>query len=233
MNLFDSSIMEYVNSFSRVSGIFDTTIYFVAGNHLIKGGFLLLLFWWAWFKPTKSPEPVRKRLISTLIACFIAMTAARILALTLPFRLRPIHDDSISFLLPYSMPRGMLEGWSSFPSDTAVLFFCLSTGIFFVSRKVGLLALAHTTLLICLPRIYLGMHYPTDIIAGGAVGVGIAWLCNSSIFHNKISRHILVWETSKPQFFYPLLFLISYQIADMFNNSRDFFSFLHWLTFPH
>jgi undecaprenyl-diphosphatase len=118
------------------------------------------------------------------------------------------------------MGKTALEGWSSFPSDNAVLFFTLSTGLLFISRKIGVFALAYTMLFICFPKVYLGLHYPTDIIGGAIIGMSIAWLGNLSIIRGRISQPVLYWAQSKPSSFYPLFFLVTYQIVDMFDNSR-------------
>ena len=117
-----------------------------------------------------------------------------------------------------------LDGWSSFPSDHAVLFFALSTGLCFISRKVGTFTLFYSALFICLPRIYLGLHYPTDIIAGAIIGMTVTLLANIFLIKSKRLQSIANWSYSKPNLFYPLFFLLTYQIADLFDNSRDIVS---------
>ena len=226
MNFFDSAIINFFQQFSNVSWIFDATVNFVSDNHLIKGGALLIVLWWGWFKADEKQKIFRMHMLATLLACFIGIALARCLALTLPFRCRPMHEAALKFLLPHTMNPRLMSGWSSFPSDHAVLFYALATGVFYISRKLGILAFIYVTIFIGLPRIYLGLHYPTDIIGGAVIGIGIVLLCNIPVFIKKIFEPVLNWAEAKPEFFYPLFFLTSYQIADMFDNSRAFISLL-------
>jgi undecaprenyl-diphosphatase len=63
----------------------------------------------------------------------------------------------------------------SFPSDHAAAAFAIAFGVLAFSRRGGLGFLAAATL-IGLSRIALGMHYPTDVVAGALVGWGAATL---------------------------------------------------------
>lgn len=57
----------------------------------------------------------------------------------------------------------MLTDWSPFPSDHGMLWMADATGIFLVCRRIGVFAILCAALLICLPRAWLGFHYPTDL----------------------------------------------------------------------
>lgn len=218
---FDISILGFLNDFARESYRLDITLSFLASNNLVKGGVLLALFWLAWFRVQEDPLR-RARLGSTLVASIIAIGVARLLAVSLPFRLRPVHSPDLGFLPPFGMQRSVLDGWSAFPSDHAVLFYALATGLFCASRKLGLLALIYTSLIISFPRIYLGLHYPTDIIAGAMLGASLALCLQHRYAVRTIGLPIQNYAARAPTIFYPLFFLLTYQIADMFNGARAF-----------
>jgi undecaprenyl-diphosphatase len=119
---------------------------------------------------------------------------------------------------------------SSLPSDHAALFISLATGLLFVSRKAGLFSLVYTLIFIFIPRLYLGYHYPTDLVLGALIGASITAFFNYSDFiKNKISEWIMPFSKDHPALFYSLLFLVTYQIADLFWASREMITYIHKL----
>ncbi len=66
----------------------------------------------------------------------------------------------------------------SFPSDHATLAGAALVGLLFVDRRLGLAATA-AGLLLAAARVYVGAHYPGDVLAGlivGGVVAGLGWL---------------------------------------------------------
>jgi len=62
---------------------------------------------------------------------------------------------------------------AGFPSDHATASFAIATAIVLRNRRWGIVALALATLL-ALTRVAIGVHYPTDVLAGAALGAASA-----------------------------------------------------------
>lgn len=215
----DLALLSALNNFSQLSHTFDQFVVFIQHNHLFKGGVLIPIIYYVWFKSNQNSNK-RKYLIAMLLFTFPAELIARLMAKTLPFRFRPIHDAEVNFLLPFGMNTNFLNNQSSFPSDHAVLFFCISVGILFCSKKLGIFAFVYTLFFIALPRIYLGLHYPSDVFVGALIGIIISILAIVYFSQNKLLNLINDWSYSKPEFFYPLFFLFTCQIFEMFGSAR-------------
>lgn len=85
----------------------------------------------------------------------------------------------------YQRPRPYLEysdinaifyvnQWS-FPSGHATIFFSIATTMFFFNKKLGV-GLFVAAIFISLGRVAAGVHYPTDILGGMAIGIGVSSL---------------------------------------------------------
>ena len=63
----------------------------------------------------------------------------------------------------------------SFVSDHATITMALGVGLFVASRKLGLVGIG-LALLEGFCRVYMGVHYPTDVVGGFALGTAVAVL---------------------------------------------------------
>jgi undecaprenyl-diphosphatase len=233
MNSFDSSIITFLNSFTRHSWAFDSFVYMISGNDLLKGGVIVALIWWAWFRPNADQDDTRQHLICAIVACLVAVVIARALAIMLPFRERPLAVAALHFQRPYGADDGGLIDWSSFPSDHATVFFALAMSIFFVWRAAGIVALSYVFLFIAMPRLYLGFHYPTDIVGGALIGIVLALIARAKLFCDWVGRFIMPWLQRSPGSFYACLFILTYQIATVFQSARWIARFLFSLFQSH
>jgi undecaprenyl-diphosphatase len=100
--------------------------------------------------------------------------------------------------IPYGIKTATWEGWNSFPSDHTVLFFALATGIFFASRRAGVFMFIYVSAFIFLPRLYLGIHYPTDVLSGALVGISAGWVANRPAMAGFLSDWAFRWLDARP-----------------------------------
>jgi hypothetical protein len=92
--------------------------------------------------------------------------------------------------------------------------------IFFLSRRAGILACFHALFVVCLPGVYLGFHYPTDVLAGALLGVGIACLLKIETLRTFLTRSPLHWLDRSPAWFYACFYLASFLTATNFDPLR-------------
>jgi undecaprenyl-diphosphatase len=84
------------------------------------------------------------------------------------FRERPfaVHPgDTVLLTSPTTDP--------SFPSDHATAAFAIAFAVLFVSRRAGAVFLLGAVA-VALSRIFVGVHYPGDVLAGSLVGLASA-----------------------------------------------------------
>jgi undecaprenyl-diphosphatase len=66
----------------------------------------------------------------------------------------------------------------SFPSDHAVVAGAVAAGLLFLDRRLGVVAVL-AAVVMAFARVYVGAHYPGDVVAGLAVGALVALVCQS------------------------------------------------------
>jgi membrane-associated phospholipid phosphatase len=236
MNAFDYVILSKITSFEGRYPSVDR-ILFSAMNGLLTAGPIVAMFWWAWFKKGENIEQnqaARESVVSAMLASFLALFVIRFADLVLPFRIRPLADPTVQFHFPKE-PGIRFEDWSSFPSDHAILFLTLTTCVFSFSRLLGWIALMDSFFLVLLPRIYLGIHYPTDVLAGSAIGVGIGLLANQKDIKTFAAGIVFPLLKKYPGPFYAGFFLFMHELTNMFMDGANLASVIirHLRAFLH
>lgn len=214
----DRDIVLWLNGFVGEWPDLDSWLSHAAFIDLYKGALPVAVMWWAWFKGTGEERRTRRaHLVALVVAIVAGLGANRAIASALPHQPRPTQALGAEFTLPQGMYREAFSDLSAFPSDHAVMFVGLATGVLFVSRFAGAVLLLHALVVVLAPRVYLGLHWPSDIVVGGAFGAVVAWLAARPFVREPIARPLLRWEARHPQSFYPLLFLLAWQLCVLFD----------------
>jgi undecaprenyl-diphosphatase len=143
--------------------------------------FAAILFYW-FFQKSQNRKMVVEACLSACIALGI-----NILIGMLFYRDRPFVAHHVNWLIPH------LKN-ASFPSDHATAAFVIATTIWIWRKRDGWIWL-FLAAGIALSRVWTGVHYPFDVIAGMVIGVSSALAVHHSLIRweilNKFSIYLI------------------------------------------
>lgn len=174
-NSFDIFLFNLINKFSHKLWLADNLGIFLAdyfGYLLVLAAAIVI------FKEKNWKDKI-------YFASFVALSlivARGIIAEAIKFFVSRPRPFSVLNIQPLSQYDGYDSGMS-FPSGHASFFFALAAAIFYFDKKWGIRFFA-AALIMGIARIFVGVHWPLDILVGAIIGVGSAFLV-SLIFKNK------------------------------------------------
>lgn len=102
-------------------------------------------------------------------------------------RSRPLTERSGQFFVEFPC-LGKGAGFISFPSGHAVTAFALAFALSRVYPRYALLFYGLAGL-VALSRVYLAKHFPSDVVAGAAIGILAGWIvCRVTAF-SRVHEH--------------------------------------------
>jgi undecaprenyl-diphosphatase len=172
----DQAIVNALQSWAGRSPVLDSIGIFLASGLIWLEVMAVVIFWFL----------ARRRralaALSAFLASFLAWCVSQGIGLVW-FRPRPFADmPGVRELIAKSA----LD--KSFPSDHATIAFALAFAVFLTDRRWGI-ALFVVAALICLGRVFVGVHYPTDILGGALIGMAVAWAVHRLIHYFLHTRH--------------------------------------------
>jgi undecaprenyl-diphosphatase len=165
---FDLQLFRLINNLAGRNDVLDGLARLLVNEYFLTTTMALILVIF-WFKGRDQDR--RERNQRAILRAIIALSIANIilkLCNLIYFRPRPFdsHEVNLLFYQPWD---------SSFPSNPATFGFSVATAVWLSNRRLGALLLVLATLF-GLSRIYCGVHYPSDVIAGALLGALSAYL---------------------------------------------------------
>lgn len=124
-------------------------------------------------------KKTRKTGFRIALALILGALIANVTLKPLVARLRPFQIRNVDILIPHPSD-------FSFPSGHTVSSFAASFAIFRSNKKRGTMALIFATL-IAFSRLYLYVHFPSDVFSGVVIGLVCGYVSDKII--NKIYSH--------------------------------------------
>ncbi|MCP4231707.1 MAG: phosphatase PAP2 family protein [bacterium] len=182
----DVILFRFVNQ-SLSCDMLDWLVYFASDRYFL---YLIILLSAVYLYRKYGP-----RSLIVVVIAIIAVSASDFTG----FRfIRPLFSRARPCLIPEANAIPLLGRNTSYsmPSLHAASAFGFATVVWFYYRKVGW-ALAGAALLIGFCRVYGGVHWPSDILAGALLGCSIACL---AFGFTELTLYIIRRTTGKPVF---------------------------------
>ncbi|MEU1178014.1 phosphatase PAP2 family protein [Streptomyces sp. NPDC005820] len=151
---------------------FDRIVEFVGEYGLLLAMVVLIL--WCWASGRRKEQGAEEAASSVAALVWAPLAAAIAVLVNVPIRgfverPRPFLDHQGLEVL--------VSGKTdySFVSDHATLTMAMGVGLFVANRRFGLVGIG-IALLEGFCRVYMGVHYPTDVVGGFALGTAVALL---------------------------------------------------------
>ncbi|MEU9307152.1 phosphatase PAP2 family protein [Streptomyces sp. NPDC048256] len=150
----------------------DRTVEFVGEYGLLLA--MVLLIVWCWWGVRRRPGGAEEAASSIAALIWAPLAAGIAVLVNVPIRgfverPRPFLDhEGLEVLVS-----GKTD--YSFVSDHATLTMAMAVGLFVAHRRFGLVGIG-IALLEGFCRIFMGVHYPTDVVGGFALGTAVALL---------------------------------------------------------
>jgi membrane-associated phospholipid phosphatase len=165
-----------INDFAKHTAWLHVPMTDFAKYGLVLFAVLLLVGWWI-SRPRSSRSMAAALLapVSTVLAVAINQPIIKHVNEARPY---VVHPNALVLVSKTTDP--------SFPSDHAAMAGAVAAGLFLVAWRLGLIA-SILALAMAFARVYVGVHYPGDVLAGlglGAVVALVVW----AIFRVPVTR---------------------------------------------
>lgn len=219
----DFSVLYFLNKLAASGGFVGTLIGVFTENPLLRGGPVFFCMCYLWF--STNDVNVRVRMMMGCIVCVLAVLISVFCQSHVPIHIRPVYDNRLGLtnILKWNQESTDKRIYS-FPSDTATLYFALVTIVFLQNRKMGAVTFLWSLLTVGVCRVAVGIHYPSDILAGMILGgTMVLIMSNIRVVHKWLSNIILKYDP-RQRYLGTLFVFFCLEAYGLFPASRRFFT---------
>ena len=196
------------------SGSRDTVAQFFTADALVSTWMYAAVFYLYWRMNDERTKWRRSRLLEIFLAVSLAVLA------TLAFR--PWIAWPAPSLVPAFQQLYPDYFWNSgnpncFPSHSTLIYLIVAAGFWPFKRWLSALLMLLVFLLISLPRVYVGGHYPIDVVAAILLAALAVWAARRISAQPRVSE-LLGRLTSRNLVVEGLLFLWLFELAEGFRS---------------
>ncbi len=221
----DVAIVLFFNKFCGKSQFWDTLALLFLSVDALRTAILVALTVGIWqYGKSKSDISAQKRVLYVLFSIILTLGIIEILNALIDSS-RPIVTLGNLIYNPITTSDTQLlwkDGWvrnpkhGSFPSDTVALLATIACGLFFWNRILGSIAFLFVLIAGIIPRLYFGLHYPSDMVFGVIIAILSSIIIEKISFFKSLSEKILKVEKKFPYLFGVFGFYLAYIIAEKF-----------------
>ena len=204
----DRDILLALNSFAGGN----PHLWELANNSLFRGFPLFFSLTALWFSGGHRER--RGRMLAGLLAVCLVTIFSVWSQFHIDVHTRPILDPALH--LQSAIPPGTWDRTSSFPSDTATLFFGLAAVVFVEERLVGLFCFVWVAVIIAIPRVIFGFHYASDIVGSLILGSACVFMFAGSPYPMRFFERMLMRFEGRMYVVHALLFVVLAEASNLF-----------------
>jgi undecaprenyl-diphosphatase len=225
----DVSLFRALNDFVGWNPTLDRVLVHI---EMLTGPLFLVIVGVLWYWPDKVMPRRRETLLMMIVAVGLSIVVNRTMSTLLPFRDRPMYGIGANAPTIADW-RPAFEQWSSFPSDTATYLFAIASGLWIISRWWGLFFGVFAAF-VSLARVFLGIHYPSDVFVGALIGIATCIAVSREPVRKRIAAPMLALEARYPAYFYGLFFPALGELSNGFSITRRIgVAIVHFFTGYH
>jgi len=218
----DSKIVLWLNALTY-NDVWAAIFLLMGNNALVRGGPVFFAFVLVW---CSKPDPEHQvKILVGLVATMVATVSSVVLQFLFTPHIRPCLNSALPINQSVTDFSDLdLHRLSSFPSDSASLYFAICMIIFLENRKLGIVSFLWSILTVGVCRVALGYHYPTDIIGSLVLGPGLVLIASRMrVLQTYCTVQIRRFHISTPVLT-AVMFLF---LGDAYNEFLGILNFIH------